>query len=223
MEMDAWFCGLGDYVDTMSPSNRKRLVAAGLYDTAMEVISEKCAELVNELYEEFLKPTTGRWLGMVHGHHHYPLVTGQTTDELLASKLKTEYLNTSAFIRIPRADLTLYLHHGNGGGKLPGSTLNRIYHTASGLQGADIYILGHDTKLGATRLSRPFPVWGAKRADHHLEHRDIWLLSSGSFCKSNMIGKSDYAEQAGYTPSPVAASIITVDLTAKHDRIRVSI
>lgn len=223
LEMDAWFCGLGDYVDTMSPSNRHRLVSAGLYDTAMQVISEKCLGLVEELYEEFLKPTTGRWLGMVHGHHWYPLESGQTTDELLADKLKTQFLHTSAFVRIPRADVTLYLHHGNGGGKLPGATLNRTYHIAAGLQGADVYILGHDTKLGVARLSRPYPVWGKKKAEHRLEHRDIFLLSSGSFCKSNMVGRTDYAEQAGFTPSPLSAPIIAVDMNSKHDRIRVTI
>lgn len=230
LELDGYFVGLGDYVDTMSPSNRQRLVAAGLYDTAMQVISEKCRELVEELYEKFLKPTTGRWIGMVHGHHHYPLESGQSTDEMLADLLKTEYLGTSAFIKVNNADLVLYLHHGNGGGKLPGASMNRTYHIQAGLEGADIYMLGHDTKLSSARVSRPFPVWGKKRSEHKLKHRDVWLLSTGSFCKSNIVGHrshgspaGDYAEMAGFTPSPLSAPIITVDLTKQHDRIRVSI
>jgi hypothetical protein len=229
LEMGAYYCGLGDYGDFLSPSNRQRLINAGLYDTAQDAIAEKAYALVEEIYEKFLKPTTGRWIGMVEGHHFFQS-EGRTTDELLAEKLKTKFLGTSAFIKIPRADLTVYLHHGNGGGKLPGATLNRAYHVAAGLQGADIYVFGHDTKLGVARLSRPFPVWGKKQADHRLEHRDIWLVSSGSFSKSNIVGhkvgavtRGDYAEAANMTPSPLSAPIITVDLTTNHDRIRVSI
>ncbi|HKU52822.1 MAG TPA: hypothetical protein VJQ25_10175, partial [Nitrospira sp.] len=63
-----------------------------------------------------------------------------------------------------------------------------------------------------------------------LKHRDIWLLSTGSFSKSNVVGhrhgaipRGDYAEQGNMTPSPLSAPIITVDLRSEHDRIRISI
>lgn len=227
MELGAYFVGLGDYIDFVSPSNRQKLMAAGLYDTAQLALAEKANELMEEVYEEFLKPTTGRWLGMVEGHHFFE-ADGDTTDLKLAEKLKAKFLGTSAFIRIPRADLTIYVHHSTGGGKLPGTGLNRLYHTAAGLQGADIYLFGHDTKLASSRMSRPYPIW-----DRHprLEHRDIWLLCCGGFAKSNIQGhrvgtipRGDYAEKGLMTPSPLSAPIITVDLTThQHDRIRVSI
>lgn len=216
-------------IDFMSPSNRQRLIAAGLYDTAMDVVWQKAMELTTEVYEKFLKPTTGRWLGGVEGHH-FCEVNGQTTDEKLADMLKTKFLGTSAFIKIPSADLTLYLHHGTGGGTLPGAGLNRLYHTAAGLQGADIYLMGHNTKLTTARLSRPYPIWGKRNSEHRLVHRDIWIVNTGSFSKSNIVGhrhgdivRGDYAEARMLTPSPLSAPIITVDLTTDHDRIRVSI
>lgn len=227
LEHDAYFVGLGDAIDMLSPSNRSRLNSAGLYDTAMQVLWEKSLELTQELYEEFFKETTGRWLGWVEGHHFYEHA-GETSDEKFCELLKAPFLGTSGFIRIPVADLTLYVHHGIGGGVLPGSGLNRLYHTASGLQGADIYLLGHNTKLTTSRLSRPYPRWDTKPP--RLEHRDIWLVNSGGFSKSNVIGhrvsgikRGDYAEQGMMTPSPLTAPIITVDLSRKHDRIRVSI
>src|SRR3989304_6507717 len=34
MEREAWFLGMGDFVDFLSPSNRNRLRMAGLYGTA---------------------------------------------------------------------------------------------------------------------------------------------------------------------------------------------
>lgn len=227
LSLDAWFVGMGDYIDTLSPSNRSRIQAAGLYDTAMEVLWEKSCELMEEVFEEFLKPTVGRWLGLGEGHHFYEHA-GETTDEKLCEKLKAPFFGTSAFIRIPAADLTLYSHHGLGGGVLPGSGLNRLYHTASGLQGADIYMIGHNTKLTTARLSRPYPRWDTKPP--RLEHRDIWIINTGGFSKSNVVGhrsagikRGDYAEQAMMTPSPLTAPIITVNLDKAHDRIRVSI
>lgn len=226
LALGAYFVGTGDYVDFISPSNRRRLIAADLYDTARDSIVERALELNDELFEKFLKPTKGRWLGMVEGHHFYE-ADGQTSDQLLAEKLATKFLGTSAFIRINSADFTLYVNHSVGGAsKLPGTALNKAYHLAAGLQGADVYLLGHDTKVATTRLSRPFPDWQTKM----LTHRDIWLVNCGSFCRSNIVGhrhgripRGDYAEQGLLTPSPLSAPIITVDLVEDHDRIRVSI
>lgn len=231
LSLDAYFCGLGDVIDFMSPSNRQRLMSAALYDTAKGVIWEKAMELTTEVYEKFLKPTTGRWLGLVEGHHFYE-AEGETTDEHLARMLKTEFLGTSAFLHNPASDFTMYLHHGTGGGQLPGAALNKAYHVAAGLQGAEVYLFGHSTKLATARLSRPFPVWGRKQSEHRLEHRDIFLLSCGSFSKSNIVGhrhgsikRGDYAEQGLMTPSPLTAPFITVDLSIKDrtHRTRVSI
>lgn len=226
LEQDAFFFGVGDYVDFLSPSNRAKLMAAELYDTAQDVIAEKALELVEQVYEKFLKPTTGRWVGMVEGHHFFQ-GGGRTTDELLAEQLKTKFLGTSAFVRINNARFTIYAHHGTGAGQLPGTGLNRLYHTAAGLEGADVYLMGHNTKVATTRLSRPYPVWDRKP---FLQHRDVWLINCGGFSKSNVVGhrsgqikRGDYAEQRMLTPSPLSAPIITVDLTTDHDRIRVSI
>lgn len=193
----------------------------------MEVISEKALELVDEVFERFLKPTVNRWLCLVEGHHFYQ-AGDQTTDQVFAQKLKTRFVGTSVFCRIPSADITVYAHHGIGAGQLPGVGLNRLYHTAAGLQGADIYFLGHNTKMATSRLSRPYPRWDVKPP--RLEHRDIWLVNCGGFSKSNVIGhrvgtipRGDYAEAKMMTPSPLSAPIVTVDLKASHDRIRVSI
>ncbi len=224
LELDARFVGVGDYIDFLSPSNRRRLMSADLYDTAKSVISEKAQELNQQVFDKFLKPTVGKWLALGEGHH-YSEGDGETTDEQLARMLKTEFIGTSAFINIPSADFTLYLHHGLGGGTLPGAGLNRLYHLAAGLQGADVYLMGHNTKIATARMSRPFPVWGKTP---HLEHRDIWIVNCGGFSKSNIVGhrhgsikRGDYAEQAMFTPSPLTAPIITVDLEQRD--IRVSI
>lgn len=229
LEMDAYFIGLGDYIDFVSPSNRKKLKAAGLYDVAEAVLEEKAVELMNEVYEEFLKPTTGRWLGLVEGHHFYE-GPGWTTDEKLAELLKTEFLGTSAYIKIPTADLVLYVHHGVGAGILPGVGLNKLYHVQGTLQGADVYLLGHNTRLAAAPLGRTFPTWGKKRQNHALTHRNVYLVNTGGFSKSSIVGnrvsqikRGGYAEQGMMVPSPLRAPFIIAYLDTIRENFNESV
>jgi len=225
---DAWFIGMGDYIDFASPSNRQRIRSAGLYDTAEEVLEDAAGSLVEQVYERIFKPTTGRWLGLLEGHHFFEF-GGRTSDMLLAEKLKTRMLGTAAYIRLMPADVTLLATHGNGGGIMPGSPANKLYHWATGLQGADVYLMGHNTKDSANRLSRPRPRW-KKTPD--LTHSDILLVNTGGFSRSNIPGhrrggivRGDYAEQGMMTPSPLTAPLIHIDGTSKYaeQRVRVTI
>lgn len=223
MKLKAWFLGCGDYTDFMSPSNRQRLKAAGLYDTAEDVVEGKAMDLVQEIYDIALRPTIGRWIGLVEGHHYMGLKDGQTTDSQLARMLKTHFLGTSALIKVVfkargrskgkvrLVSSVFYIHHGTGGGTLPSAPLNKLYHTSAGFEGIDAFIMGHTTKSPATRLSKPFPNWAA----HDLEHRDVLLINAGGFSKSSIVGhksgplpRGDYAEQRMLTPSPLSAPFI---------------
>src|SRR5688572_14554853 len=100
VEKGAWFIGMGDYVDAFSPSNRQRIRSAALYDTAQSMIDQKAESLVTELYEEALKPSKGRWLGLLEGHHYHQFSAGMTTDMLLADMLGTKHLGTAAYVRM---------------------------------------------------------------------------------------------------------------------------
>lgn len=228
LKLNAYFIGMGDYIDFASPSNRKRLQSATLYDTAEEVIEDAVGGLVDEVFERFLKPTVGRWIGLLEGHHFFEY-GGRTSDMLLADKLKTRHLGTSCYVRLKPFDVTLWAHHGQGGGQLPSAPLNKLYHTATGLQGADVYLMGHTTKLSATRLSRPQPRWNRARPD--LTHSDVHLVNTGGFSRSNVpysrrhaIPRGDYAEQAMMTPSPLAAPLVYVRRAERReDRVRVEV
>lgn len=213
LKLNAWFVGMGDYIDFLSPSNRQRLQSAALYDTAEAVIEEKVNELVQEVYDRILAPTKGRWLGLLEGHH-FAEMGGYTSDTLLADLLDARFLGTSAYIRLEPSGVVIWAHHGNGGGVLPAAQLNKLYHVSAGLQGADVYLIGHSTRLSVARLSRPRPAW--EKMD--LTHNDIFLVNTGGFSKSNIVGhhkgrivRGDYAEQGMMTPSPLAAPLIYVD------------
>jgi hypothetical protein len=229
LELGAWFLGMGDYIDFASPSNRARLAAANVYDTAQEVLEDAASNLVDEVFVRFLKPTIGHWIGLLEGHHFYEF-GGRTSDMLLAERLKTRCLGTSCYVRLRPCGVTLWAHHGQGGGMLPSSPLNKLYHVAAGLEGADVYMMGHTTKLSSVRLSRPQPKWdGAKPK---MCHRDIHLVNTGGFSKSNVVGhrrgnivRGDYAEAGMMTPSPLASPLIHIDTRAQRleDRIRVEV
>ena len=217
---NGYFIGVGDYIDFLSPSNRQKLVSAGFYDTAQDVIADAGERLVESVYEEILKPTTGRWLGMLEGHHFYE-AHGRTSDMILAENLKTEFLGTSCFVKVDPIGTVIYAHHGVGGGMLPGAALNKLYHTEAGLRGADLYLMGHCTKMAAAVLARPYPVWTGK--DPKLKDREVALVVCGGFSKSNVVGhhhgpipRGDYAEQRMLTPSPLAAPIIRCDRDGAH-------
>ena len=221
MEMDAWYVGTGDYIDFLSPSNRQRLSAAGIYDTSMDVIDDKALDLVLELYQKFLLPTKGRWLGMLHGHHYATLKTGETTDQRLCQLLNTRFLGTSAFVRLQfivstsKLNVTLWVHHGCGGGITAGAPLNKLQHAALGFD-ADIYIMGHTTKSPAAPLERIRPRWHGKGSPD-LIHKKVLLVNAGGFAKSYVKGSKQgrvpmggYAEQGMMNPAALGAPIIRI-------------
>lgn len=227
LELDAWFLGMGDYTDFLSPSNRQRLMAAGLHETSEDVIDDKALDLALELYQDYLKPTKGRWLGMLHGHHFAILKTGESTDQRLAGLLNTRFLGTSAFVRLQfregahRKDrqaenVIIWAHHGCGGGTTPGAPLNKLQNAALGYD-ADIYIMGHTTKQPAAPLNRVKPRWHGRGAPD-LVHKKVLLVNSGGFNKSAVVGHrvgqvpmGTYAEKGMMNPSVLGAPIIRIE------------
>lgn len=211
------FVGTGDYTDFMSPSNRQRLENAGLYDTSRDVIEKAARRLAQEVYDEYLVPTTGRWLGLIEGHHYFKLADGTTTDTYLAGLLETKQLGTLAMIRIQYGksdEVVLWVHHGKGGGGAEGSPLNSLERVAKSWE-ADVFLMGHTCKTPATRYARVRPKWDDATQQHDLEHREILLVNTGGFNKSAIVGsrqgqlpRGGYAEAAMYAPVPLSAPIL---------------
>lgn len=223
LELDAWYIGMGDYIDFLSPSNRQRLSSAALYDTATDVIDEKAMDLVQELFDQFLRPTKGRWIGLLEGHHFTQLKSGDTTDQRLAGMLGTRFLGTSAYINLlfrmgsGQYPVTLWVHHGCGGGMTDGAPLTRLDRIAARFEGADVFAMGHTTKSPTTRIPKPYPNWNAPGGPK-LVHRDALLINTGGFSKSYVEGamqgrtpRGGYAEQRMLPPSSVGAPILSID------------
>lgn len=227
-ELGAWYIGLGDYIDFLSPSNRQRLKAAALYDTSEDVIDDKALDLVLELYEDYLKPTKGRFLGMTHGHHWHQLKTGETTDQRLCQLLGTTFLGTCAYIRLnfikrhktehgpsQAFNVTLFVHHGSGGGQKVTAPLLKLENILP-YWDADIMLIGHMTKQAAAPIPRITPRW-IGRAAPDLIHRRIYIVGCGGFAKGYtegaMQGKvpmGSYVEQRMLSPTSLGAPIVKI-------------
>lgn len=221
-KLNAWYVGLGDYTDAFSPSNRQRLRAAALYDTAEDVIDDKALDLTLELYQDILAPTKGRWLGLLHGHHFATLKTGETTDQRLCQLLNARFLGTSAFIRLQiqsgggtRNNIVLWAHHGCGGGMKAAAPLNKLENVAPYFD-ADVYLLGHMSKQATAPIQRIVPRFHGHGAPD-LIHKKLMLVGCGGFSKHYVQGAKQgkvpmgsYVEQKMLNPAALGAPLIRI-------------
>lgn len=230
LEQGGYFLGMGDYLDTFSPSNRARLKAADLYETATEVIDSKSVELAQELYELALKPTTGRWLGMLEGHHFSDLMDGSTTDMWLCNKLKARFLGTSALIRLQflisgsRYNVVFWAHHGTGGGMKACAPLNKLENLSPYWGGVDVFLMAHTTKSPVVPINRIYPRWHGHDSPD-LIHKKVYFVSCGGYSKAWVRGnkqgqvlRGDYAEKGMMNPSVLGAPLIVVNTQHTYNR-----
>jgi hypothetical protein len=221
LDLGGWFVGMGDYIDFASPSNRQRIAGAALYDTAMKIMSAKALDLTLEV-ARILKPTKGRWLGLLQGHHWYPMQSGDTSDMRLCQMLDAPYLGTSAFIRIQiqrgssRNNVVIFAHHGVGGGAKQASPLNKLENLLPYIGATDLMLMGHTTKMPAAPINRIEPRWDGPNAPD-LIHRKLLLVNTGGYSKAYVEGaregqvpRGGYAEQAMYPPSIVGSPLIRI-------------
>jgi hypothetical protein len=221
VERNAYFIGMGDYIDFLSPSNRQRLRSAALYDTAEDVIDEKSMELTQELFDLALRPTMGRWLGLVEGHHFAQLKDGTTTDQRLCEMLKAPFLGTCGVLRINftrgtgKMGVTLWVHHGHGNGQTNYYPLARLGNVSAGQEGVDAFAIGHTTKLGHMLTNRMGYRW--KRITGKAYHRTIHLIGTGGYsrayvegAKQGRVPRGGYAEQQMLGPAVIGSPTLII-------------
>lgn len=232
MEKGAWFLGMGDYIDFMSPSNRTRLVGADLYDGPVKAIDDKAMDLTTTLYERLLKPTKGRWLGLLEGHHFAQLQAGDTTDMRLCQMLGAPFLGTSAYVCLslqvqPRPSpqsggsacaVYLWCHHGQGAGRAHAPILK--LENLTPYWDADVFLMGHQTKMATAPIDRCYPVFKGRNAGR-LKHRKIYLVGTGGWSKGYIEGaKHGQVPRGGYVErkmlNPVSLGAPFIYITPKH-------
>lgn len=207
MKAGAYYLGTGDYSDFLSPSNRKALKVSGLYDTATDLIESWHDEWLGRL-QEVLKPTAGRWLTMVEGHHYYAYSDGTTTDTRLANCLGAPFGGTSSVVRLTFQDsnrhsaaYNIFVTHGEGRG------FGHLRRLAPGFPGVDMFVQGHNCELSDEVLSC-IEFYG-RPGQLKMRERDQRLVLAGGFMRGyaagSRLGRSgrasgSYVEQRGLRP-----------------------
>ena len=223
-KLGAYYLGTGDLVDFMSPSNRSRLKKAELYDNAEDIIVEKTTELTDQLYEKYLEPTTGKWLGAVHGHHWGECEGGETSDQRLMRKLGGAFLGTSAFVVLDfvsdddserKGRVTLWVHHGCGNGKAS-APVNKLENISTHWV-ADIFVIGHMSKLASAAIDRVYPIVEGD-GEARFSHRKLLLVGAGSWSKAYELGHKRngrvdgcYVEKAMLNPAALGGAMIRIN------------
>lgn len=220
VKQGAYFLGMGDYIDAFSPSNRERFKSAHLYDTAMRAVDDKAEDLVNDLFNKALKPSKGRWLGLLEGHHFHEFRNGTTTDQLLADKLDAKFLGTSAYVRLQfqrmtsKGNVVIWCHHGRGGGRRLSGPLNQLDVLPAHWHG-DIFLVGHHHKKVVGPVDYQIPLWHSKGA--RLVHRTKILACTGGFLKGyvpgsrqGLVPRGGYVEQAMLPPVALGGVLVRI-------------
>ena len=214
VENKCYYIGMGDYIDFLSPSNRARLKASGLYDTAEDVIDQAATTLENELFK-VLAPTRGRWITLVEGHHYYHHMDGTTTGQRMATFLGAKYGGDAVLTRVTfrksetnhaSVSTKLFIHHGVGSSSTLSGPLPRMERFAARCL-AQVFFIGHyhtqDVKVfDALDIS-----------DHgmpHLTHVTRCIVQTGSFMHGWQQGSHIGGRPSGHYPEQKLLAPVTL-------------
>lgn len=213
-----YYIGMGDYLDPGSPSNRRSIEGADLYDSVLDMLDDAMCRQADTLGHLLNAP--GHWLGLVEGDHGLPLSNGEPIDHYLAETLGCPFLGTSAFVEVKFADcpvtLTIWAFHGKitSSANPTGLTLDFVRKQAA--FDADIYLMGHAHQLYAVRRDQLFPAKIGRR--YKIKHRTKIYAATGSFLNGWQTDsespqgypKGGYVEQAGLVPTPTGGPVINI-------------
>lgn len=219
MKHEAYFLGMGDYVDVASPSNRLKIKQAALYDSVNDALEEQ-AQVAIDRFLKLVKGTEGRWLGLLSGHHYWDFQDGTTSDTRLATALKSRHLGSCAFVRLiitgrnkaeTRLACTIWCHHGQGSGMKQGAPLNKLENIVGGFE-ADIYLMAHmHKKVGAMVDQLYMSHKGI------LKHRTKLIAGTGGFLrgylqnsKSGGVASGTYVERGMMGPVALGGILVKV-------------
>lgn len=208
-----YLVGLGDYLDSISTSERKAFRAMSLHDSTVRTLEELYRSHVDDVASK-LKGI--KVLGLCGGNHFYEFPTGVTTDHLLCEKLKAKYLGVNCLLRlILRYDkkhahvVDIVMHHGKSGTTL-GSGITQLVKMANNFH-CHIVLQGHNHQIEAGYKNRL-----CLTSNHILENRKILLGRTGSFLKAYEDGNPSYAVDAGYDPASLGA--LKILITPRRDK-----
>jgi predicted phosphodiesterase len=217
---DAYFLGMGDYLDSTSTTERECLghISKQMHDTFRKDIQALQQAKIDMMADEliFMK---GRLIGLINGNHYFEFQSGMNSDQKLADALNCKYLGVCALIRIyfnmanRKCALDIFAHHGLGAARLVGGSINRVAQMFEGVE-ADVAVMGHDHKRVAAPTTPRLFLEHDSRDGLKLRRRETWAVRSGSYLASYRDGESNYNVDA----CRPASSLGHVEMLVKFTR-----
>lgn len=213
---NTYFIGLGDYDDFASSSERKAIKHSALHGQSIDKLDKLAMRDTIEFSKE-IAHMKGRLLGLIEGNHRWDFQDGRTSTQVLCELMGCKYLGDLSFVVLSgkvhggtRGNVEILASHGKGGGKLLGSTFNRIEDMGKIVPQADIFLMGHDHKKGAvssTVIQFDGLVMKQKRQ---------WYGRTGSFLRGYEVDQPSYVVDALYRPTDLG----TIRFEVEFKRIR---
>lgn len=218
----AYFLGMGDPLELTPTSQRK--ITDSMRDSTQEVFDQDADRKVEEL-AELMKFTKGKWLGMLEGNHRWIYQDGTSTDQKLCKLMGCDFLGSSTFMRfqmegIPKSgDVTLFAHHGRGGGSTIGGQLLKPEHLLK-FSLADLVLMGHSHGKLAGAIDKLY-----LSTDNVLYHKTTIVARTGAFLKAYeavdplpltepaYLSRGSYVEEGAMMPSSMGSVCFSIGAT----------
>lgn len=224
----AYFVGMGDIMEFTSRSQRGHL--ANMRDSQREFVDQANAEAVGKL-ARLIRCSKGRWIGWLEGDHYHDFLDGTTSDQRLCQALGGVFLGTSTLLDLrlhdPKrlgpqgkakpsgngCDVTVFAHHGKGGGQTLGSGLNLLERMVRAME-ADVYLMAHNHSEVTAPIDRLY-----RTNSGYLYHRTKLLARTGGWLRGYLAqrpvegrpareSRGGYVERAAFAPTTLGGLVL---------------
>ncbi len=233
----------GDYTDFMSPSNRERYRASGLYSDTTRAISFRALLPLVQETAELMAPIQGRIDAICQGHHYgfydWESIARDKRREwlkvpddvevfehsdlhlayLLACKTFVEYAIVVRYVWPNGAQYQVLLWHGDGSGQTLAFGLNKIARAAGGWEGLNLVVMGHTHALGGLYASRS----SIHPTKDELVFIPVGHVNAGSYLGAYTLEGTAYPEKGMLTPRGLGSPVITVEPYGQEFEVEISL
>jgi hypothetical protein len=212
---------LGDPNEFASSSERAILSNPKLHDSTKKMMEKTARDDNNKFISEimFMK---GRMIGVIAGNHRWEFMDGTTSDQRIATALKSKFLGDLCCVRMVltqdgrTVNVDVVATHGKAGGKTAGATINQMDELRRIFPAADLYLAGHDHKRGIWPESTLLIQNSGRRGKMMLKQKRQLLCRTGSFLLGYVDGEDSYV--ADRLLRPCELGTIKLEIKLKRDR-----
>lgn len=226
----ALWIGGGDYINAVKIQDAKRFNPSEISDWMLEGDADTTRNRLRDMVDQEAKrfigltgPIHDKCMGLIEGNHEFSIgkYYNDNLQERLCREVGTTDLTDAAFLRLQfkrgacTRTVVVFVCHGFGSGRTPGSEPNRLYRLAAD-KDADIVLTGHSHTF---TLLPPIPVLciprsGALGEECSAKYKRV--ANWGSWTRTYAAGPSTYDSRALYPARSLSTLEITVEPHRNH-------